>query len=310
MDAAALRPLGIGEILDVAVKIFTSRFGTMIRAVAVIVMPIAILTAVIQLSAAPDEADFIQETPTVQGTEEVEFDGGEFAAFLAAILVAGLLSWIATQLATAACFKIASGAYLDEEPTWRESLSFAVHRLRPLLWLSLLTAVLLGLAFLACIVPGIYFYAAWGVATPVLLLEEVKGRKALKRSRQLVRGRWWSVALALFLGYLLASVLSFALGAAFGVLTLAVESSAVDTLAQGVANTLAQVITTPFTAALVAVVYFDLRVRKEGFDIELLARGIGTGAPEGAVPPGVIPPSPRQDRDWPDAPPGWDPPGG
>jgi hypothetical protein len=46
----------------------------------------------------------------------------------------------------------------------------------------------------------------------------------------------------------------------------------------GVAGVVGLLITTPFQSALLAVVYFDLRVRQEGFDLELLARGIGAGA--------------------------------
>ena len=36
---------------------------------------------------------------------------------------------------------------------------------------------------------------------------------------------------------------------------------------------------TPLQAAVLAVVYFDLRVRKEGFDLELLARRVGVEPP-------------------------------
>ncbi len=42
-----------------------------------------------------------------------------------------------------------------------------------------------------------------------------------------------------------------------------------------VAGILGLAISTPFQAALLTVIYFDLRVRKEGFDLELLADGIG-----------------------------------
>jgi hypothetical protein len=44
-------------------------------------------------------------------------------------------------------------------------------------------------------------------------------------------------------------------------------------------------ISTPLQAALLTVLYFDLRVRKEGFDLELLAREMGAGAQPG-VPDG------------------------
>ena len=50
-------------------------------------------------------------------------------------------------------------------------------------------------ASLLCIVPGIYLFVAFAVALPVLMSEGERGRKALGRSRALVRGRWWKTAL-------------------------------------------------------------------------------------------------------------------
>ncbi len=62
------------------------------------------------------------------------------------------------------------------------------------------------------------------------------------------------------------------------------------------------VITTPFMAAVLVLIYFDLRVRKEGFDLELLSQGVGVpGAPPAGGPwtaPGGYPGG------------GWAPPGG
>ena len=49
-----------------------------------------------------------------------------------------------------------------------------------------------------------------------------------------------------------------------------------------VADTLGGVLTTPFTAAIVALIYFDQRVRKEGFDLQLLAEGMGPSATRSA----------------------------
>ena len=46
----------------------------------------------------------------------------------------------------------------------------------------------------------------------------------------------------------------------------------------------ASVITTPFMAAVLVLIYFDLRVRKEGFDLQLLSQGVGLA---GAVYPGA-----------------------
>ena len=78
---------------------------------------------------------------------------------------------------------------------------------------------------------------------------------------------------------LLVAILTGIVQAIFlGVLTGIVSVSG-NEVARAAANALGQLIssavTTPFTAAVLTVMYFDLRVRKEGFDLELLARRLG-----------------------------------
>ncbi len=172
VDAAQLRPLSIGEILDVAIKIYQARFAHLVTAVAVVVGPVSLVGALIQASAAPDTDEFLTTTDTAVGSS---VDFGDFWGLAAGFLLSALLGFIAAEIATAASFKLVSGAYLDTDPDWRESLRFATSRLRSLVWLSIVSGVLMGLAFLACIVPGVYFYGAWAVAVPVLLLEEHRG---------------------------------------------------------------------------------------------------------------------------------------
>ena len=309
MDAAQLRPLSIGEVLDVAIKIYRQRFVNLVKAVAVVVGPISLLTALIQVSAFPDATEFDQFDPAV----EADFDFGDFWAFMASIIIVTLLSYVAAQVATGASFKIVSGAYLDVDDDWRESLRFAWTRLRSLVWLSLLNGLLLFLGFIACIVPGVYFYGAWAVAVPALLLEDARGRHALKRSRGLVDGRWWQTVAAVVVATILAAIVQSMLS---GLVVAAVVSGGndlVEVVAQTVASTAGSMLTTPFTAAVLTVVYFDLRVRKEGFDLELLAQRVGVEPPPGGAsdffPPPPPAPTDAQPPFWP-PPPGWRPPDG
>lgn len=312
MDAAALRPLGIGEMLDVAIKLYRRRFGTLVRAVAVIVGPIYALLVIVQLSLIPTQGDIeaIEAVDPVTGMPE--FDWGIVWAFIAGALVFGLAYFLASQLATAASFRVVSAGYLGEDVEWRDSLRFAVGRLRSLVWLSFLLAVFIGFGFLLCIVPGVYLFGAYAVAVPVLLLEDLRGRAAMKRSRALVTGRWWPVVAVIFLGLLLAQIVSSVLTGIFTIPLGSADNEVASILGNAVGSTLSAVVVTPFTAAVTTVVYFDLRVRKEGFDLELLAREVGVAPVDGAMffpppPPPPPPPSGAQPPFWP-PPPGWRPP--
>jgi hypothetical protein len=175
--------------------------------------------------------------------------------------------------------------------------------------------VLLTPAFLACLVPGIYLYVAWSVAAPVLLLEDRRGWDALKRSRELVRGRFWPTLAVLVLMTILSGIVqAIFLGVLTGLVSVTGNEVA-RALADAVGQTASSALTTPLSAAVLTVLYFDLRVRKEGFDLELLARRLGVepGTVAGAdiLPPAPPPPVASDDQPpfWP-PPPGWQPRGG
>jgi hypothetical protein len=273
-----LRPLGVGEILDAAVKIYRNKFGTMLKAVAVVIVPVQVLNVLITLS--------LPDTSSTAGTTTTTSDS-EWAGF-AALLLIFVISLISAALAEAACLKAVSDTYLGTDTNWRESLRFGFRRLGSLLWLMLIHGVVVLLALLACIVPGVWLYVAWSVAVPALLIEGTRGFEALGRSFNLVRRRWWPTFGTLLLANLLATTVAFG----FGLLALPAvfvggDNEFVFDLANGVFGAVASVVTIPFVAAVVAVIYFDLRVRKEGFDLQLMAQRIGS--PAGSVSPTLMP---------------------
>lgn len=309
-EPVALRPLRVGEILDVAIKVYRANFKTLIKAVVVIIAPVQVLTALLNSSmrSITDKANTLNSNGDVSN-----FHASDVVAVILAGLAIALLGFVAGQLASAASFRAVSEAYLGEEADWRRSLRFALSRLRSLLWLAFLHALIIGVGFVLCVIPGIYFYGALAVATPALLFEDARGTKALRRSRELVRTRWWSTAGAV----LAASILTSIVGAAVsGVLVGAIVGTHGNQLVRDILSVIAgtgsSMITTPFLAAVIVVLYFDLRVRKEGFDLFLLAQRMGVDPPVGAAPVSFIPePAPTvvegdEPPFWP-PPPGWKP---
>lgn len=319
-----LRPLSLGEILDVAIKICLSQWRTLIKAVLVVVVPVQIVSTIVNADYTVESFDF--GTSSTQ-TPEQAFE--QFNQYLGGLAIAGVLQVLAVLLATAACFRAIAQAYLGEEADWRSSLKYALGMAPALLWLTLLYALGLFLGLLLLILPGIYLYVAWAFALPVLLVEGLRGPKALGRSFQLVKGRWWRTFGVIVVGFILATIVSTIAQAVFLIGIFAGEGNDALVLAlSAIAGIAGLSVSTPFQAALLTVIYFDLRVRKEGFDLELLAREIGgtvqpgaagvAGAPAGAAAaappsssPSVLPPVESVDRTgapyWP-PPPGWKPP--
>lgn len=309
MAAPALRPLGIGETLDVSIKIVTRNLGSLVKPVLAIVAPLTLVSTIVT-SSAVSSSDFSGLTfDETTGTFEV--DGGELWTTIAAVGVATMVSFVATLISTAACFKVITDAYLGRPVDWRGSVRYAARRVHSVLWITVLSVVLAGLGLILCVVPGIWFWFFFAVAVPVFLTEGTRGRKALGRSRRLVEGHWWHVFAVIVLGMILAGVVGGALTGLAAVFASS-DSSSVGTIAVNwVTGTLASVLTTPFQAAVATVVYIDLRVRKEAFDLQLLAEQLGV-EPSASfeATPYLPPPTPGGDGEqppfWP-PPPGWTP---
>jgi hypothetical protein len=270
-----LRPLSVGEVLDVAIKIFFRNATTLFAIVLPIVAPVQLFSSLVQTSAESDEA-FTSTSPT----GEVTFDWGQFWLIVTGFVVILLLAVVASTLATGACFKAVGDAYLGERPTAKGSLAFALRRVHSIVWVTVLGGFLALLGLIACIIPGVWLYVSFAVAVPALLMEGVRGFRALGRSRELVKGRWWPAFGIILLGSLLAGIVNGAITGVLGAASLANPDNEVVSVVLGaIGGTVASTLTTPFQAAYVTVLYFDLRVRKEGFDLHGLARGVGRDAP-------------------------------
>jgi hypothetical protein len=301
-----LRPLGIGEILDAGIKLFLRHWRPLVLSVVGLILPVQILSALVTASVAPEQFDL---TSTESGVEE-----GEEAEFLIGQGVIALLSVVSVLLATAVCFKAVADAYLGVEPEWRRSLRFAVRRLGGLLGVAIVGGIFVALATVALIVPGVWLFVSYSVAVPALLLERIGPIDALRRSFRLVRGRWWSTAGTLLVGYLLIGILgALVTGVIMVVPSLVAEGNTlVGALGAVVGGTVGSVLTTPYSAAVVTLLYFDLRVRKEGLDLQLIAEGADVQrGPDAPLPAPLVadeytPEERAQAPYWP-PPPGWRP---
>jgi len=313
-SAPQLRPLGIGEILDVGIKIYLRNAVTLFKIVVFVVLPAQILVNIIEISALPSNVTMSSGSAGPFGGTFTQY--GPVSAHDRNVILIGFISafviqFVAGRFAQAGCFRAIADAYLGEEVGWRSSLRFALRRLPAIVWMTILAAILVALGTLLLIIPGIYLYVAFTVAVPVLLVEGVGPWRALRRSRQLVKGRWWGTLGVAVVGALLVSVVSLAVsGLIVGV---AFANPPRNTVTGFVLNTLAatigSMIATPAAAAFITVLYIDLRVRKEGFDLLLLARGFGVERAPGQEAPSFLPEPPPQGIQppfWP-PPPGWEP---
>jgi hypothetical protein len=177
-----LRPLSLGEILDVSIKIVIRNGPTLFRAVLVVVVPVQIVSTLLTADYTVDSLDF---SANADQTPEETLE--ELNQYLGGLAISTILQALAVLLASAACFRAIAQAYLGEKPDWRSSLSYGLQRAPSLLLLALLYGLGVVLGTLALVVPGVWLYVAWAFAMPALLVEGLRGRGALRRSFQLVR---------------------------------------------------------------------------------------------------------------------------
>jgi hypothetical protein len=286
-----LRPLALGEIIDVSIKLMRRNWRTLALLVLVVSVPVAIVSLLITTSTTTYDATLDTRT-------------GDGAAYVAGALVNLLLQVVLYLLTTVSCFLAIADAYMGRRPDWRSSLRFAARRAPAALAMTILYffGIFAGAIF---ILIGLVFVAVrWSVAMPALLLERRGPMSALGRSWSLVSGFWWKCFGTLLVVTLLVFLLSIAVGAVAGGL-LAAATSANSLLALLVTQALdvaVQVFTLPLSAAVTVVLYVDLRVRKEGFDLALMADHIAHpeqppgsfSAAPGAAPPAV--PDPGDER--------------
>jgi hypothetical protein len=126
--------------------------------------------------------------------------------------------------------------------------------------------VLLGLALL--VIPFAVF-SGLSVATPSLVLEPATAGRAMSRSWQLTKGFRLRIIGLLFVVLVIIVVPMFALsmvGAMFGT----AESRASEVFFTAVVGVVSLLIT-PLLYCVLTLLYYDLRVRKEGYDLEVLA---------------------------------------
>lgn len=269
-----LRPLSIGEVLDVAVKLVVRNFGPVAIVTLLVLLPLALLqvivfSAVIDTEAVDGEVGFVSDSGAIGAT-----------------VVTVLLSALGNILVTVAVFRLLAGAYLGERVRWQASLAFAGKRLHSAIWLAILYGLLVVIGFILLFLPGIFIAVALSVSFVALCVEDKRGTKALRRSFGLVRGRWWATFAILLLALLIIIVVSIVFGLLSAAVTAVLPTEAVLPLllVNQLVGLVGSLVTDPLLAAVLVVLYLDLRVRKEGFDLRVLADQLEGRASEPVAP--------------------------
>jgi hypothetical protein len=274
-----LRPLRVGEVLDASIKLYARNARTLIGAAAVAVIPLQLISAVVLISVYSSG----QDIPAGFSGAFKRVPAADASARVGATGITTLVSVLMIAFVSAVCVQAVSSAYLDHPLSSWESIRFGMRRFLPLLAMLIVLYIGLGVAFVLLVIPGIWLYAAWGVATPALMIEGLGPFRALGRSRRLVKGRWGATAGVLLISFLMTTILTSVVSGILTAIALTSSNPSVTfavliSLLSGVVSGL---IVQPFQATVTTVLYYDLRIRHEGYDLHLLAEQLGL--PEGSL---------------------------
>jgi len=259
--AYKLQHMGLGGILDQAIAISKDHFWLLFKIMLIVLVPLSLLFNLTQLLASP-------EIPANATEEDVRRIMQQQTFFLPLFFLASLLqSFVVAPLANAAVIQAVARLYLGESVTAMEAIKHAFSRFWALMGTNFLMTMAIGIGFMLCIVPGIYFAVWFGLSLHVVVLEHLAGTTALKRSKKLIhpeRGKFLALGIIVF-------VIAMALG---GGANLVPQPHLRVILA-----TLAQACTAILATAGMVVFYFSARCREENFDLHYLAQAIGEEGP-------------------------------
>jgi hypothetical protein len=318
-------PLGLGDLLDRAFRLYRARFSLFLLTAAIFLVPFSLLSGLLSGRFLTSYFDalgaFIVAPDAVPDSVLFDFVNifGSFFGLMALLAILGLLINGMVTLALTS----QSIAILHEEPlTLGQSVRRGLRRLGAFIWMSMVQAFLIFLATLAVMIPFfiliflvifagtalgttffengdsvvgtigivlvilcgyllaivlmflpmIYLSARWIAATPVLMAEQLGATEALRRSWRLTHRRVWrAVGYLLLLFIITAFVISLPVGVMQQLLFIVLPTSEMGVVMaiSTALSSLFSVIWSPFYACAVVLLYYDLRVRAEGYDLDL-----------------------------------------
>jgi serine/threonine protein kinase len=205
--ASALRASseGTGTLLRKAFALYSEHFPTFFRLSLVTYLPVIVLTVFLMVN------DWLKSgmlfspragkiTDIIIGLLLV------FANFLASSVIIGVTIRFVTQLYVAPLRPI----------KLRAGLAALKKKLRPLLLTTFMVGFfsIVGLALL--IIPGAIFFINSSLAAPVVMMENLKGRAAIRRSKALVKRARGTVIAIILIQYLMPAVVSSLIMSALG----------------------------------------------------------------------------------------------
>jgi hypothetical protein len=264
--ANALRPLTTGELLDRTFSLYRRHFGLFIGIFAI--------PHIVVLAYQCVGLTFQSPTPQLSNIllSSLWSIGG------------GFLSLAVSAASQAATVVAVSQVHLDRSASIAGSFSLVKGQIAGVVGLSLLVGLAAGLACLLLIVPGVILFIMWSLAVPAKVLENKEVTEAMSRSSDLAKNDWGRIfviwLLFIVLGIGVGMLLRWPVEMAAGISSIfSMQRTAPKwQAAMLVAAFISECLVGPLVTIAFSLLYYDERVRKEAFDLQLMMTTLDASA--------------------------------
>ncbi|RPJ51596.1 MAG: hypothetical protein EHM21_02340 [Chloroflexi bacterium] len=289
-SVTSLRPRGIGELFDQAIRLYRNNILKFIGIIAVVQIPIQLIQLIISFLTYGSVFQNILENQS-SDPEAVLQMWGQMVPGLGGSFIVGIISFILVQgFAQAALARATADSFLGEDTGIEQAYSKIGQSWQSILLALILLGLLCILLLVWTIVPcigwltgaGMLFFALTVILqliAPIVVIERCSGSQALRRAWDLSRRRfWWIVGYMLLLSLFSLIVVQ----GPVSIITMVFQSQVaagkdpaslftMQTIVQSLSALVLSLLYQPLQMACATMAYFDLRVRLEGFDLALMA---------------------------------------
>lgn len=299
----SLRPLNLGDVLDGMFRIVRTHWKAFTIGLSVIVVPLSVLSGLVlaqMFGTGPGLLESLQN-PELLETGQPTPDPVELVQIVVTGALTGLASLLLTPLVYGVAVRIAATGYRAGDVDPIDSVKAAARRYVALLGSTFLASVVVaaiaavplilvgiavasdntglavigGIAVLAGLVGAVIAAVRLSLIIPAVIVEQAGAASALRRSNELVRGRTGMVFGTLLVVNIIVAIIGFVLTLPFqaGVL----QGGQVGAVITTIGSIVSSLVSNSLLGAAFVLIYFDRRVRAEGYDLSELAAELGDG---------------------------------
>lgn len=267
-----LRPLEVGDLLDETFRMYRRHFLLFAGLSVILSIPAAALSGFSYFA--------LFNGLLQQSTTRFSLDTSTLGTLLIWYAIFGLVSLALIPFSYGAVTYAACESALGRPVTAAGVLTGVLRRYFQLLGFWVLVGLM---AIVFCLLPlWIWIWVSWIVVMPVMFIEKTGLVEAMGRSWRLVEGRWWRTFLIVFLMFVLVYVVGLALRAFIVLgqsLLQLVVSPVVVLWISGATTVIVDSLVFPIMQIALVLLYFDLRVRREGLDLFQQAQRVSPPLP-------------------------------